>query len=686
MQESNPFLSEEYTSDRGIIKHSIDQYVDVVSRTQGISKEEAKEIIVTYFQNNKEKFKSRRAKVIVKNKHGDRSIKVVPFSGVLKHVQDKNYHFSPSMIAYTNSDVEECVNSIGTRDFIDNRKYYKDLRQASGKGSELYMKYHELQNAFKIFNNAQSGAMSSEGTPINNKTGHTTLTSTTRCLTSTANLVNEQFIAGNRFFNTPENTMQALLARIKVSDMKAIDSVMMRWNLHYPNTEEVMKMVEYSSRRYWQSDSMMQRITLYISLLKPVERAAIMYCLDMVHLFKYNKDFMCTFFDKYVVKELPEVAPELKPDNGDKYVLCISKLPKGSSKETINRLNKHHMDIEKEYRDFIMVFLKSPIPPSGLFDVISAVRDCVLTSDTDSSIYTVDEMIDAYTTDHDKGIMLNAVLTYFIRMVSVDQHAQLSANMNVSKRNLSMLGMKNEYYFGAYVTTDMSKHYYASQRMVEGVMNDEPDMEIKGVHLKSSKIAASIREYAQHLMEETIFSIEDNRKLDAAQLLYEIAELERGVIDDIQNGRWHWLSRESVKPAAVYTKPMSEKYQHHSLWEEVFAAKYGSAPELPYIAIKFSVDLTTKTKLNEWLEGIEDEAVKQRAREWFIIHGKDKMTNLFVPMERLQNLGDIPTEYKNAIDYRNVIKQNFKCVYSVLHSTGLYFMNKNITRLVSDEH
>ncbi|TQH36880.1 family B DNA polymerase, partial [Pseudomonas aeruginosa] len=52
--------------------------------------------------------------------------------------------------------------------------------------------FHEIQNALKIFNNSQSGGMSSSGTPLFNKSGHTTLTSTCRALTSTANLINER--------------------------------------------------------------------------------------------------------------------------------------------------------------------------------------------------------------------------------------------------------------------------------------------------------------------------------------------------------------------------------------------------------------------------------------------------------------------------------------------------------------
>lgn len=692
MSGVGPFLAEDYNSDRNILKHSIDQMATMISRTKKLDYDTVRGNLVDYFKAHKDKYKSRRAKVILKNKQGDREMKIIPLAGVFKYVQQNNYHFSPSMVAYTNSDEEECINSIGTRSFIDNRKYYKDLRQqAKADGDkDLYGKYHELQNAFKIFNNAQSGAMSSEGTPINNKTGHTSLTSTCRCLTSTANLINEQFIAGNRFYNKPENTLQALSARIQVTDLKALQDVMEKYKLHYPTTADVMERVEYCSSRYWSSAKHMEIIREFVDSLLPLERASILYTLDLVSLFNHNKEVVSKFFDEYIHIAEPEEgkteADYTKPSNGDKYVLCISKLLRTPSKVELNCLNEYQDSIEEKYSDFMRVFFRSPIPPSGLFDVVSAVRDCVLTSDTDSSIYTVDEMIEAYTDDRNKGIRLNAVLTYFIRMISVDQHQQLSANLNVSKRNLKMLGMKNEYYFGAYVTTLMSKHYYASQQMVEGVMNKEPEMEIKGVHLKSSKIAAPIKAFAQKLMEDTLDAIENKKKLNAAETLKEIADLERMIASDINGGDYTWLSRQTVKTKAAYSNPGSSVYFFHEMWENVFAEKYGPAPELPYVGIKFSVGLGSKSKVKDYVAQIADKDLAKRFEDYMTSTGRTDLGNIVLPMERLQFLQDIPQEVKQAIDMRTVIKQNLKSVYEVLNSTGLYFMNDSITRLVSDEH
>lgn len=692
MSTVGPFLSESYESDRNLLKHAINQHAMFVSRIRGEDEDVVRKNILDYFKGNKEAFKSRRAKVIVKNKLEDREVRILPLSAVFKHVQQNDYHFSPSMVAYTNSEKEECVNSIGTRLFIDNRSYYKGLMQKARDAgdNENRDKYKEIQNAFKIFNNAQSGAMSSEGTPINNKTGHTSLTSTCRCLTSTANLINEQFIAGNRFWNTPENTLQSIVARLQVTDYKLLETVMERHKLHTPTVQDVMDRVDYCSSRYWQSAKFSAIIKNFLTKLSGLELASILYTMDLVSLFNHNKEVISEFFDRWVSMNPPEDGKTeedyLAPDNGDKRTLCISKLPPKPSKATVNALNEMHMQVEHEYNDFMRIFFRSPIPPSGLFDVTSAVRDCVLTSDTDSSIYTVDEMIEAYTHDRDKGVKLNGVLTYFIRMISVDQHQQLSANLNVSKKNLRMLGMKNEYYFGAYVTTLMSKHYYASQLMVEGVMNKEPEMEIKGVHLKSSKIASNIKEFAQKLMSETLTAIENKTKLDAPTTLKEIGDLERMIVDDIHNGDAKWLSRQSIKDAPSYKNPDSSVNLYHQMWESVFAEKYGPAPELPYIATKMSVDLDTKTKMANYIASIEDRELAKRLEDFLAKKGRGDLGSMYVPMERLQYLNDIPVEVKQAIDYRTVIKQNLKCVYEVLNSTGLYFMNDSITRLVSDEH
>lgn len=682
----SPFLSTSYTSERDVQKLALEQHSLYLSKVLGGDDKEILNNLKTFVNAHPERFQPKNATILIKDKNEDRHVKIVPLNQLLRYAEKKKYQLSPSMVGYVDSDEEECINSIGTRLFIENRSFYKKLRQKAKADNdhELWGKYDKLQNAFKIFNNAQSGAMSSEGTPINNMSGHTSLTSTTRCLTSTANLVNEQFIAGNRFYNSPANTLQSITARIQVTDYQALTLVMDKYNLHYPTAAEVMDRVIDCSRRYWKSSQAMEIISEYVHSLKPIELASVLYTLDLMSLYHHNKDVIAKFFDEWVA--LPTEGEMLAPDNGDKFVLALSKLPARPSKESIERLNFHHNAVETEYSDFIGIFFKSSIPPTGLFDVVSSIRDCVLTSDTDSSIYTVDSMVDDYTDERLKGIRLNAVLTYFIRMISVDQHAQLSMNMNVTEQNRNLLGMKNEFFFGGYVTTLMSKHYYALKRMCEGVIYEEPEMETKGVHLKGAKISKLIRDASLKLQERIIESIESKVKLDPAVELNHIGNLERNVYSDLKSGKWEWLTKQTIKGKGAYAKPQSSVFFYHQLWTDVFSPKYGNAPDLPYVSVKVNVELGSKQKTKDFLATVPDREFAERFLAFCEKTDRWEFDTLSLPMENLRFMNDIPSEVKSALDFRTVIKQNFKSIYTVLESAGLYFLNDNISRLVSDEH
>lgn len=684
----SPFVDPDYTADRNLPKHYHIQMSKIMANQFNIPQSEALQVLRKSINPNNGTYKDRNFKVLSKNKYGDRQLKVMSASEFFQEVQDKNYHLSPSLVAYKNSEEEQSVNAIGTELFLSLRGLYKGkYKKAKGEGDKWGEKTnYAIQNALKIFNNAQSGAMSSNGTPLVNKSGHTTLTSTCRVLTSTANICNERIIAGNRLYNTFEITMQNLITTITYTDLKHMESTMEALGMRHATVEEVMVMIRHSTRRYWRNASRMDMVHGFVKTLNPVERTAILCNMDMVGLRTTNKEVLYKFLSDFSeVPAIPEgaVAEDYpKPDTGDRYILCVSKLKPGCSELEINHLNAWHLQCEQKWADFIKAFFKQSVPPAGVFDIKDMIREAVLTSDTDSSIYTVDTIVDEFTTDRDVSLRTNGVLTYFIRMVSIHQHAQLSENMNVAKRYRYRLNMKNEYLFGSYVTTLMSKHYYATQLMVEGVINPEVKMEIKGVHLRSAKIAKQIKDFAHALMREVLDAIHEHRQLDAADVLYRAAELEREIINDINQGSWAWLTKSTVKDGEMYAKPESSIYQYHVLWDAVFGKTYGEAPQPPYTAIKVNANTTNKQSIKNWLEGLTGD-VKIRAESF--LAEKKELTTIYVPEDCLGQNG-IPKEVIAAADIRSIIKQNLKCVYAVLESLGLFIVNEKITRLISDEH
>lgn len=688
----NPFKSDVYTADRDFIKHYHDQMTFYLSKHYKVAEEVMHKWVKHFFQPNKNGFKEVKFKVLQKNKYGDREVKIIGALEFFETVQEKNYHLSPSLVAYTNYNECPSINALGTEKYIGDRKKYKKFKAEAKIAGDDYGEraFDEIQNALKIFNNAQSGAMSSNGTPLRNKSGHTSLTSTCRTVTSTVNLMNERLLNGNRLFINYKKTLQHMIAVLKSTDFIALNNVVERLNLKHATAEQVMIMIRRCAKYYGINKQNDAKIEQFVSMLNPPELTAVL-CIGDIHgMFATNPEVIRSYLDDWML--IPEVPADANkedyanPSNGDYYTLCITKLGQDATPVQINHLNAHHLAVEEKWKDYIQVFFKTKTAVSDVYSVTEMVRESVLTSDTDSSIYSADDVSNLYGGTPEEMIKLNGVLTYFIRLMAIHQHAQLSRNMNVADRNLYNLNMKNEYLFGSYVTTLMSKHYYATQLMQEGVVNKKVKMEIKGVHLRSSKVAIIIKDFAHKLMRDILDVIYYKQKMDPSILLHNVAELERLVVDGVNGGEWSWLSKATIKDEEVYSNPEGSVYQYHELWENVFADKYGAAPPIPYVAVKVNTFTTSKARMEEFYDALGDCEIRTKLQNYMATRGKEDITTFYVPVDNLLSIKNIPIEILKAADTRRIVKQNLKSVYAVLESAGLYMSNKKITRLVSDEH
>lgn len=686
----SPFLSAQYVPNRNIIKNYHIQAALYLSVFYGYDYNYVLELCEKIFIPNENGFKEVKFGVFKKNKYGDRVPVVMQATEFFETVERNNWILSPSFVAYKHTDEEQSVNAIGTDTFIEFRRLYKGKKkEALGVNDQEAAKaFDEIQNALKIFNNAQSGGMSSSGTPLYNKSGHTTLTSTCRTVTSTANLLNERLITGNRLLLSYNSTMELFLSTLAYADRKAIQNVINEYDMNYATVDQVMDMVKRCARYYWNNPSQLAAIRMFLDNLRPLELTILLCTMDLRGLYTTNRELMKRFFDDWcTIPEMPEgfkAEDGVKPGNTDYEILVITKLGKKPDKDLMAFTNAHHIQLEKKWASFINAFFRADIPPSGVFNAKELVRENVLTSDTDSMIYSVDMIIDDYVDDEQGGICFNAALTYFIRCIAVDQHARLSKNMNVSKRYLYRLNMKNEYLFSSYVTTSMSKHYYAMQLMLEGVLHAKPKLELKGVHLRGVKIALKVREFTNKLMRDVLDAIYNKKQLEPAELLAEVGDLERSLFGDLDQGGYAWLTKNGIKAESAYTNPESSIYYYHELWEQIFAPKYGKAPELPYRAYKVNLALANKTKMKAFFDSVEDKVWGENFHKY--IEDRPKLTSVYIPVDMIDGMGGIPKEIIPIIDSRLLISQNFKSLYCILESLGLFILNSKVTRLVSDEH
>jgi len=274
-------------------------------------------------------------------------------------------------------------------------------------------------------------------------------------------------------------------------------------------------------------------------------------------------------------------------------------------------------------------------------------------------------------------------LVFLVSEVVAHILALQSANMGVIKTKLRQLAMKNEYYFAVLSLTTRSKHYYASQDAVEGVMFQKARMEVKGVGLRDSKVPPRINRAAKKLMDEIITSVKEEKPLVMKSILTRIANLERDIYKSIYSGKAEFLTSGKCKKVEAYKSEDNATYAKHLFWEEVMAPSFGKIEKPPYSFVKISVTVDNRTRFNEWVDGIEDKGLAMRLKKWAMDNNKTGITNFHVPMTVVENIG-IPEVITRVADVRAVISNTMGAFYLMLESLNVFLSDKDNSRLISD--
>jgi hypothetical protein len=260
----------------------------------------------------------------------------------------------------------------------------------------------------------------------------------------------------------------------------------------------------------------------------------------------------------------------------------------------------------------------------------------------------------------------------------------MSANIGIGPDRIHQIAMKNEYKFDVFVPTQVGKHYFAYISCQEGNIYDEPDMEIKGVHLKSSNVPKPVMAAAKQMMKDIMDTVMQGKKISLYAMLKRVGDVEREIRRSVLAGEPTYFRIAQIKTPASYTKSEEESpYQHYLFWEEVMAPKYGPAPQPPYACSKVSVDLGSKTALREWAEKIEDTELRDRLQKWIERTNKNGVQAFLLPSENL-GIHGMPKEISSVMDMRRTIFDLSGVLYLIIECLGFYCVNKSLTTLISD--
>ncbi|MEQ5216089.1 family B DNA polymerase [Proteus terrae] len=706
----------EYKRDLRISHHYVEANATAIRLATNCSMEEAREFVKkTTGPGGKHELKDPKVKVLVRGKNGDRSLQYTTFNKFLGAVEKRNAILSPSLTAYLHPDEKISQYSVATDANIKARKVIKKEMFAAEAvhDKETAAMKDILQTGRKLTNNGMSGGFCTASTPFFCRSAHSSLTSCCRSATSSTNAFNEKYLAGNRHYHSPDIVIENISTIINNSDFVAIKEAMDYHNLKYPTVEQTMACIYRSTRRYWTDRKHMQYISCIVGNMSDLERAAFMFTSDMYHLREVNPEFVKQFLLELAERTLEPCLDDVVMSDGDSRVLATMKcadeivvvgrelkanrkegekdVDPASTEQVKQLLKANYLLSQKnvmKYKPYIRAFLVTPNTPSSIAMMPFHVRETVLASDTDSSIFTEQEWIDWLEPNYEnrqQRIQINAAVTFLVSQQVVHLLAIVSGNIGVPDEHLFRLTMKNEYFFESFVLTNMGKHYFATMAAREGNFYDEPKLELKGVHLRNSNVPKEIRTRGNKIINQILDKSNSNQQFSVTELLNQVGEIERYIYNSIRSGETVFLAKTTVKDKESYTKPLSNNYYYYLMWQEVFAQKYGDAPPLQYIGLKAKCGLTSKSAINDWLDELEDQALADRMRKFLTKYNKDKITQIVMPADIVMNTG-VPSEIIEAINIRGLIMENIGMVYSCLESLGLYFVNPNSTRLVSDEH
>ena len=637
-------------------------------------------------------------------------------AGILEYIEDaikKNRIISPTFTVYENPLVNKSLlsefqlNNIALRN-----KAKKEMFNAEVNNQSFLAKVKEqVQLNVKEKNNSVSGAYLSPSQPLFNPTAHSTVASLCKVTSGYGNANNEKFVAGNRHYWNVHTVINNVISISNNTNLELLQLCMETYNLHYPTPEESLQCVLRSSNFYWRDKKANAILLELFTKLSAIERAAFVYVGDLYHLHKYNSDFinklLLDLSTEQPYKEFEEPRKLMKTYSEDIVHLASQICSRFTADKNINAIPPDKTAIDNIELGILLntvvciheLLIKHTLlvralwvtdnVPSSVSRLPTMVRRVALISDTDSTIFTVQEWVKLVLGKrHPFDTRRNALTATVIFLTSqtiVHVLAKMAKNVGVIKEHISKIAMKNEFMFKVFVPTMLGKHYTALISCREGNVYSKYKEETKGVHLISSKAPKYIMKRAKELRLEIMNTVISSQEINLDEILREIGIMEREIYDLIKKGDTFFFQKAKVKHISAYKQGATgySPYQHYEFWKDVFGDKYGHTQEPPYDAIKISIDIKNKTEMNDMLDTIKDKTLATNFKNWLVSKNKTVMKTFLIP-ESLVRTNGIPEELLDIINARAMVVDAMKVFYIMLEPLGVFLMNDKMTRLVSD--
>jgi len=668
--------NKEYNNQLDPVNSYIEQLTFYIATKKSISQEEAKEKAVSIL---KEHFRDRPIKHFTRQDNGDR---IVEDSSLLRYIttniKDKNI-LVPTFTSYKNASKSKSILSEFIFVNVKKRSLAKKAsHKAKAEGnSDLAIAKNNEQNTMKIYNNSLSGVFGQEACALYNPTAHNTLTSITRTMTSLSNASNEKLISGNRCIPRPIDVLNSIVYITSNTNLEEIRKAVDSYNLYIPTVQDTIDVLRYSSDLYFVDKKYYSDyIEPFLNKLDPYYLAAICYIGDLYHIRKFNDNLVRTILDELLTKivdgsTLEDISVLHKVDEALLYFVHnifysdikgygkdYEKMNKAGIASSIYKTSLNVINTLNKYKQFFNTFFMNEVFPTNSHRLNNFKRRTVVLSDTDSTCFTLDEWVIWYMKSHivnDKSIALAGCLSYIASQNIVNSLAILSKVMNVSDDLIGTLAMKNEYLWRSFFPLEVSKHYFADTVIQEGNVYSEPDLLVKGVHIKNSAIQQLIISKGKEIVTYIFNTIAEGKKVKFNFVLSEIIGMENRIIESVTKGETLFLKKSKIKGKEAYAQDeFKSPYQRHTFWMDVFSEKYGIVQNPPYDVVKIPTIVNSPVSYKAWLESIEDIEIRTKLFNWMETYKKKDLPTIYLAEDYILGNG-IPKEIIPIIDIRRIV-------------------------------
>lgn len=695
-----------YKRDVDVLKH----YVEDATTYLMVSTGKPKEVCLDFIKKNLRPggdfpFVDPEVEYLQREENGDRARKTTTLRRYLAESLASQELIAPTFTTYVNPKIDKSLLAIYVEENIAKRgKAKKEMFAARAAGNKELASVKKIeQTGRKLANNSISGAHVSASTPLYNKTAHSTLTSVCRCTSGYGNANNEKLLSGNRHYFNHHIVLNNIITIINNFDEEFTRKIIAKFNIHYPTVEETMNCIIYSASQYWWDREKLQLVIDLVNKLTDIQRAAFVYSGDMFQLMSHNQELMREFITKLSNKVFGQHPNPLESiyKAPDSYVNLAHKIchleTKGIGKDydRIKDTDKIHtlaLTIENiahtviEYSELIKAFWMPEIVPASLSHFPDSIRRSALTSDTDSTIFTVQDWVIWYSgkiSFDDRSRAVYSSVVFLASSTITHILAKMSANLGIVEEHLFKIAMKSEFSFDVFIPTQLGKHYYAAISCQEGEVFEEFDYEIKGAQLRSANAPREIIKAADVMMKKIMHDVMEKGTVSLYEHLRTVADIERQVEASIRSGKLNYLRNGSIKDSGSYAGEAEDSpYQNHFFWQEVFAEKYGEMPNPPYNTKKIPVSTDTAAKLRAWIDGIQDVKFKDRLVSYLAKNEKTTIGTFNLPVEIISAKG-IPEEIIEIIDFDKLKLDICRIFYIILETLGYYAVGDKTKKLIS---